>query len=36
MIASIRPNNKDVFIIDDLRLYEDGNYELGNLEDREK
>ena len=27
-IFNIRPNNRDVFIIDDLQLYEDGNYEL--------
>lgn len=27
-IFRLRPDNKDVFIIDDLQLYEDGDYEL--------
>ena len=31
LILSHRPNNKDVFIIDDLNLYEDGFYECGNI-----
>lgn len=29
-IKSSRPNNKDVIIIDDLRIYIKGDYELGN------
>lgn len=32
VISTYRPNNKDVFIIDDLRMYEIGNYELGNID----
>ena len=31
LIFKLRPDNKDVFIIDDLNLYEDGNYELGKI-----
>jgi len=31
-ICSLRPNAKDVFIIDDLQIYEDGGFELLNLE----
>ena len=31
LIFKLRPNNKDVFIMDDLNLYEDGNYELGKM-----
>jgi hypothetical protein len=34
LIKDIRPNNKDFLIIDDLRIYEDGNYEDGNWPDR--
>lgn len=30
LIKKYRPNNKDLFIIDDLRIYEDGNFESGN------
>src|SRR5690606_16356901 len=30
-IASLRKKNRDVFILDDLRIYEDGNYENGNV-----
>ncbi len=30
-IKSVRPNNRDVIIIDDLRIYINGNYELGNI-----
>ncbi len=33
-IMNTRPKNKDVFIIDDLRMYEDGPYEFGNWKDR--
>ena len=33
-IKKIRPDKQDVFIIDDLNLYEDGPYELGNIPDR--
>jgi len=32
LISSIRKNNKDVFLIDDLRLYEDGNYDCGSID----
>lgn len=32
LIFKKKPNNKYVFIIDDLRIYEDGNYELGNID----
>jgi hypothetical protein len=34
LIWNHRKNHKDVFIIDDLRIYEDGPYELGNWPDR--
>jgi len=34
LIKKNRPNNNDVFIIDDLRIYEDGEYEMGNWKDR--
>ena len=34
IIASLRPEGKDVIIIDDLRIYEDGPYEDGNWVDR--
>lgn len=30
-ISQNRPENRDVFIIDDLNLYEDGCYECGNI-----
>ena len=30
-ISKLRVNNNDVFILDDLRIYEDGPYELGNV-----
>ena len=30
-IAQSRNTSKDVFILDDLRIYEDGAYELGNV-----
>jgi hypothetical protein len=33
-ISSIRDCSKDYFIIDDLRIYEDGNFEGGNWSDR--
>lgn len=32
IIHEARANKKDAFIIDDLRIYEHGNYELGNLD----
>lgn len=35
LIKESRPNCKDFFIIDDLRIYEDNNYEKGNWKDRE-
>ena len=35
LIKESRPNCKDVFIIDDLRIYEDNDYETGNWKDRE-
>jgi hypothetical protein len=34
-IKEIRQNSKDFFIIDDLRIYEDNNYEVGNWKDRQ-
>jgi hypothetical protein len=34
LIKKYRNNSKDYFIIDDLRIYEDGNYEGGNWADR--
>ena len=34
LIKKYRPNNKDLFIIDDLRIYEDGQYEMGNWNER--
>jgi hypothetical protein len=34
LIKQHRPNGKDFIIIDDLRIYEDGNYEMGNWSDR--
>jgi len=34
IIRKIRPESKDVFIVDDLRIYEDGNYETGNWNER--
>jgi hypothetical protein len=34
IIRKLRPNNPDVVIIDDLRIYEDGNYEDGNWLER--
>lgn len=30
IIQKYRPNNKDVFLCDDLRIYEDGPFESGN------
>jgi len=30
LICSNRDTSRDVFLIDDLRIYEEGNYELGN------
>jgi len=36
LIASKRPNSKDVFIIDDLQIYEDGPFELLNQEFKDK
>jgi hypothetical protein len=30
IIQKHRPNNKDVFLCDDLRIYEDGSFEAGN------
>tara|TARA_R100001443_G_scaffold12706_2_gene22412 strand:- start:2782 stop:3369 length:588 start_codon:yes stop_codon:yes gene_type:complete len=36
LIASKRPNSKDVFIIDDLMIYEDGPFELLNQEFKDK
>lgn len=35
-ITSIRDSKNDVFIIDDLRIYEDGPYNSGNWVDRNK
>lgn len=32
LITTIRDTSKDVFIIDDLRIYEKGNYQLGSWE----
>ena len=34
LIKKYRNNSKDFFIIDDLRIYEDGDYEGGNWKDR--
>ena len=34
IIKKYRNQNKDYIIIDDLRIYEDGNYESGNWTDR--
>lgn len=34
IIKKYRTNNKDFIIIDDLRIYEDNNYEMGNWKDR--
>jgi hypothetical protein len=34
LIKKYRANSKDFIIIDDLRIYEDGNYEMGNWKDR--
>ena len=34
LIKQYRSKSKDYFIIDDLRIYEDGNYESGNWTDR--
>lgn len=31
MIATLRPVSRDVIIIDDLRIYEDGDWEMGAL-----
>jgi len=31
LIHEKRPNSKDVIIVDDLRIYEDNNYECGNI-----
>lgn len=31
-VFSCRPNNKDVFIIDDWRMYENGPYDSGNID----
>jgi Flp pilus assembly protein TadD len=31
LIASLRPIAGDVFLIDDLRIYEEGPYEMGNI-----
>lgn len=36
VILKARPGSKDVFIIDDLRIYEENNYEVGNWEERKK
>jgi hypothetical protein len=36
LIYSLRKGCKDVFIIDDLRIYEDGPYELGNWDKRKE
>jgi len=36
LILSTRPHSKDVFIIDDLNIYEEGVYELGNSTMRSK
>ena len=33
VIAEIRPTSRDVIIIDDLRIYEDGPFEAGNMPD---
>jgi hypothetical protein len=35
LIKEYRKNSKDVLIIDDLRIYQDDNYEAGNWKDRE-
>ena len=34
IIAKTRPNNRDVILIDDLRIYTDGGFETGNWSDR--
>jgi hypothetical protein len=34
IILKIRSESKDVFIVDDLRIYEDDNYETGNWKER--
>jgi len=31
VIIKLRPNSNDIIIVDDLRLYEDGPYESGNI-----
>jgi hypothetical protein len=31
LIKKLRPNSGDIIIVDDLRLYEDGPYESGNI-----
>jgi len=31
LIRKLRPNSNDIIIVDDLRLYEDGPYESGNI-----
>ena len=31
LIRDLRPHNQDVIIVDDLRIYEDGPYEAGNM-----
>lgn len=33
LIKQLRPGKRDVILIDDLRIYEKGNYEEGNLSD---
>lgn len=33
LLAALRPNSRDVVIIDDLRIYEDGEFEQGPMPD---
>ena len=33
LIQDLRPNSKDLIVVDDLRIYENGPYERGNLPD---
>ena len=35
-ILAVRDVNEDVFVIDDLRIYEDGEFETGNWDERTK
>ena len=35
-ILAVRDVNEDVFVIDDLRIYEDGDFEAGNWDERKK